>query len=551
MAEERRIPNFYEIQRVTAGYDTYIVGRFCQPGLYVLGVMDPEDPKTWRGDVSDLVLCFALTPEEYGWLNTDREKLDDLARRLQREMPRSRFAAGVLEGTGRRTDLQETCRAMLKSDCLEEDTAFEAWKEAHPFQKMQQPNTPVNLARHELCSLQHDTASQRDRGELFQKEMERRQRTLANRLLEQDAFYVGMDKNSPGGVWPGLEYLSGDVHLFSTQENALNACEFYASRGIFEYEAQRVEQSQYAAFFQNCESLGVTAFRVDDGVEPVELKRSYLWPDREQSWLEEHNQTLRNAMLRSAELSGHMQKNQEKMSENLRRNLVGFLVTWRCRMLQELGDGLYYVPCALPGELYEEFQSDLVLSKRGMTQMKERMRRELRPSSAGAGPHFGGRVVSVEDPKHGRLPLRLITTERQERWLVAFTSQIQCQAFLDRQQNRDTMVVMTFDELYEQVEGLNGLVVDVLGLGVQLRPQEMAQCRTLRSQERATVELKPSDPPKTTPKTEEKPVEKAPDPPKSQPVPPQSEPKAQETPNSTVKKNNRPGFFRRLFRRKH
>ena len=503
MARENSILNFYEIQRVLAGYDTYIIGRFRQPGLYALGVMNPEDPKAWSGEVTDLVLYFAITPEEYGWLKTDRPRLDELAGRIRSELPKSRFAAGIYIGSAAGERLQERCREMLKSDGLEGDDRFEEWKRFHPFQKMRQPRTPVTDARHELAEFQRNFARE-TAGELEIREEERRERTLANRLLEQEALFVGMDRNSPGGDWPGLEYVKGNVHLFSAEENAVTAREYYARCHIFDYRIQRVEQSQYPAFFENCEALGVDRFCLDDGIEPVEVRRIYLKPDSEQSWLEEHNQAVRGAMLRSLEVSGQVGKHRGEMQETLKRNLVNCMVTWRCRMLQELGDTLLYVPCALPEDVHERCREDLTFTKQALAKLKEKLNAEKRPQSAITGPHFSGRVISVENPQNGKLPLRLLTDGEERRWLVGFTSRRQCEAFLEKQEQGDTMVVLTFDELLEQVDGLAGMIVDVMALGVQVRATDMAQCVKLRTKEKAEILVKKP----VTPEAKEIPAEK-------------------------------------------
>lgn len=393
---------------------------------------------------------------------------------------------------------------------------------------------PCNRKRSHQCRRELD---RKRASQLELREEERREQTLANRLLEQEALFVGMDVNSPGGIWPGLEDLSGAVHLFSTEENAVTACEYYASCNIFEYRVQRVERDQYRAFFENCEALGVQSFRVDDGIQPVELQRRYLQPDSEQSWLEEHNQEVRKAMLRSVEISGHMAKNQAKMKDSLRKNLVSCMVTWRCRMLRELGGTLFYVPCALPEELHDQFQQDLAFTKKALARLKARLEEAKRPDSAITGPHFPGRVVSVENPKGGKLPLRLLTDQGGNRWLMGFTSARQCKAFLERQQQKDTMVVFTFDELFEQVEGLAGVIIDVMALGVRIQAKDMEYCIRLRDEKKASVSVvreKRPEPEAKSPETQ--PTEKAPE-----------EAPQEERPPEEPKKR---GLLSRLFRRK-
>jgi hypothetical protein len=542
----KQLPSFYEVQRVENGYDTYIIGCFPRRGLYVLGVMDLEDPKAWQGGVSDLVLYFAMTPEELGWLKSDRSKLDNLAGRIQRELPRSRFVAGLKNGRELELALEKDWDG-LKSDSLEGDEDFDRWIEAHPFRSGRQRITPLTNARHELAEFQQRLRG----GDPSPKEVEeeqRRQRTFAYRLLEAEALFVAMDENSPNGQWPGLEYVSGDVHLFTTQENGDTACGYYSKNRIYDYQVQRVERDQYPAFFENCRGLGVERFQVDDGVEPVQVALEYLVLPREESWLEEHNRLVRNVMLRSLEVSGHMVKHGKEMAETLRKNLVGCMVTWRIRMLQELGDTLLYVPSALPQELHQQFERDMVFSKQALDRLKKKLDQELRPRSAVTGAHFAGRVATIEDSNQGKLPLRLVHDPQERKWLVAFTSEAACRTFVENQQEGDTVVILTLDELYDQLGDLAGLVVDVAGLSVQLQAKEMEQCLVLRKREKASIRLERTE--KTAQVEEKHPAEerKAQKTQAEQEIPSLTDQQKRE---KVCEKTKKGGFIARLFRRKH
>jgi hypothetical protein len=541
----KQLPSFYEVQRVENGYDTYIIGCFPRRGVYVLGVMDLEDPKAWQGGVSDLVLYFAVTPQELGWLKSDRSKLDDLAGRIQRELPRSRFVAGLKNGRELEPALEKDWDG-LKSDALEGDEDFDRWMETHPFRMGRQLRTPLTDARHELAEFQQGLRGRTPTPKETQEER-RRQRTFAYRLLEAEALFVAMDENSPGGQWPGLEYISGDVHLFTTEANGDTACGYYAKNQIYDYQVQRVEQAQYAAFFENCRGLGVEQFQVDDGVEPVQVALKYLVLPREESWLEEHNRWVRNMMLRSLEVSGHMAKHSAGMAETLRKNLMSCMVTWRIRMLQELGDTLFYVPSALPQEMHQQFERDMVFSKQALDRLKKKLDEELRPRSAIVGVHFTGRVATIENSNQGKLPLRLVHDPQERKWLVAFTSEAACRTFVENQQEGDTVVILTLDELYDQVEGLAGLVVDAAGLSVQLRAEEIEQCLTLRKREKASIRLEKKKEPaqaeeqdSTEEKTRETPAEA-----EKQPL------TNQQKLQKVCEKTKKGGILARLFRRKH
>ncbi|MBQ8578748.1 MAG: SseB family protein [Clostridia bacterium] len=77
----------------------YAVGVIGAPGSedYVMRVLDPThiimtDPETWTPG-TDPSAMFGITEEEYGWKDTDLDKLDDLAQKLRTDIPRDRLIA--------------------------------------------------------------------------------------------------------------------------------------------------------------------------------------------------------------------------------------------------------------------------------------------------------------------------------------------------------------------------------------------------------------------------------------------------------------------------
>lgn len=77
----------------------YAVGYIGVPGMedYVIRVLDPThiimtDHETWTPG-TDPSAIFGITEEEYGWKDTDTEKLDELAQRLRTDIPKDRLIA--------------------------------------------------------------------------------------------------------------------------------------------------------------------------------------------------------------------------------------------------------------------------------------------------------------------------------------------------------------------------------------------------------------------------------------------------------------------------
>ena len=499
MPEQERNPvnELREIQRRDGERFPYFVAEFKRDGSHALGVMDPTDPKSWRGEASDLILYFRITPEEFGWLQTDERRLDELADRIQEYLPKNRFFAGVSKRKLDRKELMRRCRALLREEALPEDQAFADWKDQHAPHLIQQERSPLASARRELAEFQRDhpaeTASESER-----QEEQRRERTLGYRLLERDHLYVAIDRCSPGGIWPGVEPAMGVAFLYTDEEAARTACEFYEKSQILYYEVQELNRQDYPRYFQNCEMMGIRQFRLDDGIEPAVIDRCRIVPDRELSWLEERNQTLRKAMLHSAGLSTQVRQYLDVTSGNTREALLAHTASWRRKMLEAFADALLYVPTALPKSLHETLQEDFVYSQRAMDQISQALAAQMRPESAKLPPGFRGKAVSVcanvrsaadqdgaVSQREGRFPLRVLTTEDQRRWILAFTEETLCRTFTEQHQHGDTVVVFTFEEIAEQTDEGIGILVDFMGLGIQLRRKDIDQILQVKKKEEA------------------------------------------------------------------
>ena len=514
MPEQERNPvnELREIQRRDGERFPYLVAEFKRDGSHALGVMDPTDPKSWRGESSDMILYFLITPEEFGWLQTDERRLDELADRIQEYLPKNRFFAGVSKQKLDRKELMRRCQALLREDALPEDQDFADWRDQHAPHLIQQERSPLAAARRELAEFQRNHPA-KAASDAERMEEQRRERTLGYRLMESDHLYVAIDRCSPGGIWPGSEPVKGVAFLYTDEEAARTACEFYEKSQILYYEVQKLNRQDYLRYFQNCEMMGIRQFRLDDGIEPAVIDRCQIVPDRELSWLEERNQALRKTMLHSASLSTQVRQHLDATSGSTREALLAHTAGWRRKMLEAFSDALLYVPAALPQNLHETLKNDFVYSQRAMNRISQALAVQMRPESAKLPPAFRGKAVTIYanvrgridqngavPQQEGKLPLRVLTTEDQGRWILAFTEETLCRTFIEQRQHGDTMVVFTFEEIAEQTDEGIGILVDFMGLGIQLRRKDIDQILQIRKKE--TAEQKPRE----SARTEEKPV---------------------------------------------
>lgn len=565
----KHIGGYREITRRKGDHFPYIVAQFQKPDVFAVGVMDPTDPKSWQGEVSDAVLYFYITPEEYGWLRTDAARLDCLASRIQGSLPRNRYFMGMTRQKVDQKEFDLHCEELLREDSLPDDETFDKWKKQQPLRWIRQEKSLVTIARKELAEFQRDfdehKASDEDK-----KEEQRRERTLGYRLMESDHIYAALDCCSPGGIWPGLEPKSGDAFLFTDLQIAQSACDFYENNQILYYKVQEIRKDNYPQFFQNCEMLGVQKFRLDDGLEPVRIDRRNIYPDTELSWLEERNQSLRNAMLHSVSLSTQMRQYMDEMDEERRNSLLLMTMGWRRVMLHQLKDALLYVPTALPEELHNVLEGDFVYTQSAMDRMHACLKEQKRPPSAQVPPGFRGKAAAVransrrkdEDSDMGKaggkFPIRVLTTENGEKWILAFTSESLCHTFIARERKGDTMVVFTLDEIADQIAGVSGILLDFTGLGIQLREKDINQIheiadepdyRSKESQNEANSEARQKDQATLPLDSTVQPAEPVIEPQEEKPMTASDTSEEKEAPQKNNGQESKPGILNRLFRR--
>ncbi len=546
-------PNFEKIETVTSGYFTYIIGHFHQPDIYVLGTMDMDDPNSWSGGESATVFYFMMTPEEYGWLETDRAKLDALATKLQTQMPRSRFYSAISRKQMTQEELKAKCEAAMKSDSLEGDDAFVEWKKTVKLPRtLQVPATPFNLARHALAVCQKGFDPKKATPEQSAEE-EDLEKKLGWLIFKSEELYAAFDA-SFNPRFPLLETVRGDVRLFSTKELADLSAKYYADTHQYYATIKRLEQQEIKPFLRLCESLGVLRFRIDDGLESVTVWRRNIIPDSNPGFIEHHNAGVRNSMLRTLQTLRLLALHKDEMTEEWKTGLNNWFMTWNRMALQDLGNTTLFVPCAAPDKLREQFKADHVYSAQGIQKIQELMRKANCVDSPIAKPNFTGRhrILSTQD---GKYPIRMLkNNQTNQSWLLAFTSRQEAVQFVEKHSYPDIIIGLSLDELATQVGENSGVLVDATGVGMSLVPKVLEEALKIRTEKRVIYRAKPAEPDIPQVPIPATPAEPAAEEPAeipadsaAEPTAPAAEPEPAEAPAAPQEKG---GFFSRLFGKK-
>ncbi|MCD8144819.1 MAG: SseB family protein [Oscillospiraceae bacterium] len=480
-------PNFEKIETVTSGYFSYIIGHFHQPNLYVLGAMDLNDPASWSGGETAVIFYFMITPEEYAWLSADRSKLDELAQKIQTNMPRSRFFSATCTKKGTTPEaLQALCEQSLKADALENDEVFEAWKKTLSLpRRVQVPKTPYHEARHNLAvcqrSFRPQTATQEQRDE--EADLEKK---LGWLIFKSEALYVAYD-TCFNPRFPMIETAQGAVHLYSSQELADKSAAYYAEHNYYFTTIKKLEQAGIKPFLRHCEEYGLLRFRVDDGLEPVTIQLNNIIPTLDRGFIENYNAHIRGLMLRTMQTLRLVKLHGEEMEPKRKAGLNDWFMTWNRMMLQDLGKTTLFVPCAMPAKLREQLKKDHAYTAAGLNHIKELMQTAKATGKSISRPGFHGRELVLNLAEGAKYPVRMLKTPDEKQWLLAFTSREQAEQFLQRSERGDMIVGMTLDELAEMVglvEVCSGVLVDPVSVGLCLNEKTLEQALKVRNEKR-------------------------------------------------------------------
>ena len=494
MSEQPKTQTEFErIETVSSGYFTYIIGRFRQPDVYALGAMDLTDPASWSGGETAVVFYFLITPEEYSWLTEDRPRLDALAQKIQTNMPKSRFFSATCTKKGMKpAELKTLCDQALKEDALEGDEAFDAWKKTVRLpRRVLVPKTPFNEARHNLAvcqkTLQPKTAPKEELDRALELE-----RKLGWLIFKADAVYAAYDRCF-NPRFPMIETARGDVHIWSSQELAETSAKYYADNHYYDVEIRKVEQKDIKAFLRMCEELGVVRFRLDDGLEPVTIRLNSIIPNHDRGFIENYNCHIRNLMLRTMQTLRLFKLHGEEMDETRRRALNDWFMTWNRMMLQDIGKTTLFVPCGLPAKLYDQLKGQCAYSDAGLKNIQDLMQSANQTGRPIEYPGYKGRRAIVRTDGQGKIPIRVVKTQDEKRWLAAFTSREDAERFVQKSNHTDVVVGLTLDELAAQTAGFDGVLVDPASIALSLTEEKLNEALKIRDDKRLIFQSKAPD----------------------------------------------------------
>lgn len=505
----------------------YSVGEVPLMFGYALEIADPraklETGKLAPGEVC--MMIFGITPEEYAWRESDPQRLDALAARIGKALPKDRligYRACSLLGK----PVEREIRPLMGEHMPEDDFAARLARERGGA--LQAGPLDAQLAE---CRRLQKLCAQKGAPEQIRQDWLQARRALGEGLRAQPSLWLAYEAGM-NGRWPAFGF-DGRVELFTSSERGERARSRVqqANAGVDVWQIREIEHAALDATLKMLADCGAKQLRVDNGISAAEIALDDLCDETPTE-----NAVLRNFIQREVEYGLRWNRlKAANAAEEIQRGALESMLTLRNFALREIGLGVLYAACVDVGG--GRLCTPAARAKLGGTGWCETS---------------GDKCILLGDQ------------EGKKRFLAVFTSPIRLMSFAEQKGANVSAVAMTLEDLVRRAAG-NGLMIDPGMIGYCVDEKMLQKARELREKPPMAVRIQPPEPPQAQqemPKQEKIGLGELPDP-DSLDVPKPEEGRREavseaaepnsgsevkpEAPESNKAPEAKKGLFRRLF----
>ena len=409
--------------RFTAGEIQAMLG-------YALEVADPATPmaegKLAPGEVC--MLLFGIAPEEYAWRETEPKRLEALAERLRREIPKDRLIGWRvcdLKGAAVKRALKPRA-----GESIDEGAFQRALSE-----RRRAESGPLDEALLRCAQLQRECAKE-GAGDRQRSLLADARRALGAALAQIEACWIAEDALL-GGRFACVGF-DGRAEIFTTENRAQRAQkQISAANGGAElWRLKALRGAEIAEQLRRLAEAGVDQLRVDNGFAAAELSIADVI-----AFEPSENAPLRGMLLRDIAYGARWQKLKELGApEKNQRGALESMLTLRNFAWRALGRAKLY----------------LISAPQGM----------------------GFACVTL--PQQNR------------RMLAVFTSAARAASFAERAKGAGAPVALDFDQAARHAGKCEGMFIDADNLGYCLPAGAYDRVRELRDKPPQAVRIQPA-----------------------------------------------------------
>ena len=300
---------------------------------------------------------------------------------------------------------------------------------------------------------------------------------LGKKLLSLDKIYIAYDEdfnnNYPYITGDGrIEVLTNPI-LANSLANHYNTCHFG------HVSIREISSNQISEIIESLYSIGINAMRIDNGSMPIDVSLSDIIDSKQTNLLEIINRDTKGLFLRELQYGYRANKIDPSLKKSDReRSLLESMLTMRYNAYRNFGNGLCYVLATTPYQAGITFYTEKALTK-----AKNLLADYNLPESALIADGDSSYAVYSHSVNLRVAKMNPDQTV-QDSMVCAFTGRKEAEtirkSFLQYGTD-DSVIVITYDELYTHGLQCAGILIDLPTIGYNLPKKELNLVLTQRN----------------------------------------------------------------------
>lgn len=301
-------------------------------------------------------------------------------------------------------------------------------------------------------------------------------RELGKKLLALDKIYVAYDEDF-NNRFPYIG-TDGRIEVSTTPEIAKALLNYYHEQHLGHLSVREFSGEQIVAAFNSYQQMGIGVLRLDNGSKPVDIWfRDILEPVPE-NLLERKNNGTKGEFLRELQYGYRIKKmDLTEKGGKLEHGLMEMMLTMRYNAYRNFGNGLCYVLATTPYKAGTTFYTEKALAK-----AKEMLAEENLTENALVAE--GDNAFSVYDSVVNLRAAQKPGQTMEESLVCAFTGRREAEQvrtnFLQHGVD-DSVLVITYDELYSHAMQCSGILIDMPTYGLELLKKDFQDVANWRA----------------------------------------------------------------------
>ena len=299
---------------------------------------------------------------------------------------------------------------------------------------------------------------------------------LGKKLLGLEKIYVAYDEDF-NNQFPYIG-TDGRIEVSTKPEIAKALLNYYHEQHLGHLSVREFSGDQILAALNSYQQMGIGVLRLDNGSKPVDIWfRDILEPVSE-NILERKNNGTKGEFLRELQYGYRISKiDPSEKGGKLEHGLMEMMLTMRYNAYRSFGNGLCYVLATTPYKAGPTFYTEKALAK-----AKEMLAEDNLPESALIAE--GDNAFAVYDSAVNLRVAQKTGQTMEESLVCAFTGRREAEQvrtnFLQHGID-DSVIVITYDELYSHAMQCAGILIDMPTYGLELLKKDFQDVANWRA----------------------------------------------------------------------